>query len=100
MKKFITEMKKLITEIVDFLGLAYWAKITTESPRCIYYFGPFLSKQEALSAQNGYIEDLKSEDARGIVVKLERCKPKELTIFDESNDELEFKPVPAFGTQY
>lgn len=92
-------MTKLITEIVDSLGLAYWAEITTDNPHCIYYFGPFLSKQEVLSSQNGYIEDLKGEDAQGIAVKIERCKPKELTIFDESNDGLKFKPVPAFGTQ-
>ena len=93
-------MKKLVTEIVDYLGMAYWTEITTDNPGCIYYFGPFLSKQEASSAQNGYIEDLNSEEAEGIKVAIKRCQPKQLTIFDESDDGLKFKPVPVFGTQY
>lgn len=93
-------MKTLVTQIVDFLGLAYWAEITTDTPRCTYYFGPFLSKQEAISAQNGYVEDLMGEEAQGIKVLIKRCKPKQLTIFDEGNNSIEFKPVPAFGTQY
>lgn len=93
-------MKELLTDIVDFCGLAYWSKITTDNPRCVYYFGPFLCKQEAISAQNGYIDDLKEEQAQGIEVTIKRCKPKQLTIFDESNDSLKFKPVPAFGTPY
>ena len=93
-------MKKFVTGIVDSLGLAYWTEITTDNPHCVYYFGPFLSKQEALAAQNGYIEDLKGEQAQGITVLTKRCQPKQLTIFDEVNDGLKFKPVPAFGTQY
>ncbi|MDJ0688025.1 MAG: DUF1816 domain-containing protein [Xenococcaceae cyanobacterium MO_188.B32] len=93
-------MTKLLTGIVDSLGLAYWTEITTDNPRCTYYFGPFLSKQEALAAQNGYIEDLKGEEAQGIGVVTKRCQPQQLTIFDESDDSLKFKPVPAFGTQY
>ena len=93
-------MNKFVTGIVDSLGLAYWAEITTDNPRCIYYFGPFLSKQEALSAQYGYIEDLKGEQAQGIAVLTKRCQPKQLTIFDEGDDSPKFKPVPAFGTQY
>lgn len=93
-------MKKLVTEIVDYIGLAYWTEITTDSPRCTYYFGPFLSKQEAISSQNGYIEDLKGEKAQGLKVVVKRCKPKQLTIFDESKDNVTFKPVPILGTQY
>ena len=93
-------MKKFLTEIVDYIGLAYWAEITTDNPRCTYYFGPFLSKQEAISAQNGYIEDLNNEQAQGIEVAIKRCKPKQLTIFDDGNDSLTFKPVPVLGTQY
>ena len=93
-------MKKIISEIFDSFGLAYWVEINTDHPRCTYYFGPFISKQEASSAHNGYLEDLESEKAQGITVVIKRCKPTQLTIFDEINDGLKFKPVPAFGTQY
>ena len=90
-------MKRLVTEIVNCLELAYWAEIKTDYPSCVYYFGPFLTREEANSAQNGYLEDLEAEKAQGIAVTIKRCKPKQLTIFDEVNDGLEFKPVPIFG---
>ena len=93
-------MKKILTQILDYLGLAYWIEITTETPICTYYFGPFLSKQEAILAQTGYVEDLKGEEAQGIKTSVKRCKPKQLTIFDESEDKMTFKPVPILGTQY
>ncbi len=93
-------MKKFLTQIFDYLGLAYWAEITTDTPSCTYYFGPFLSKQEAISAQTGYVEDLNGEEAQGIKTIVKRCKPKQLTIFDDSEDNMSFKPVPVLGTQY
>jgi hypothetical protein len=76
-------MKELLIKLLEFLGLACWIEISTENPRCIYYFGPFFTQSEAESSQNGYIEDLKAEGAMGISVKFKRCKPQELTIFDE-----------------
>ncbi len=65
------------------LSPAWWAEITTASPRCIYYFGPFQTFEEASSAYPGYIDDLDSEGAQGIVVMIRRCKPEVLTIFDQ-----------------
>lgn len=47
-------------------------------------FWPFLSQREAQSYSQGYIEDLKGENAVGIITKFKRCKPKTLTIFDEN----------------
>lgn len=81
-------MEDLLTNVLDFVGKACWVKITTEKPRCIYYFGPFASKKEAASAEAGYIEDLRGEGAEIVEVKIERCKPKELTIYDDSEEEL------------
>ncbi len=76
-------MKELLIKLLEFLGLACWIEISTDNPRCIYYFGPFFTQAEAESAQDGYIEDLKAEGAMGISVKFKRFKPQELTIFDE-----------------
>ena len=92
-------MKELVTGMFDSLGWAYWVEITTDNPRCIYYFGPFLNEKEAISAQSGYIEDLKDEGAEGIIVVVKRCKPEQLTIFEEENESLGFKPIPAFSSQ-
>lgn len=78
-------MKELLLTILEATGLAYWLEITTEQPPCTYYFGPFVSREEAIIAQAGYLEDLAAEGAVNIRVNLKRCpKPDELTIFEES----------------
>ncbi|NCO75680.1 MAG: DUF1816 domain-containing protein [Cyanobacteria bacterium] len=86
-------MKELLIRILDLFGLACWVEISTEIPRCIYYFGPFLTLKEAKSTQDGYIEDLTEEGAKNIVVTVKRCKPKELTIFDDLGELKNFSAI-------
>ncbi len=62
----------------------WWTKITTMEPKCVYYFGPFSSYDEAKVSYRGYIEDLDHEGAKGIIVIIERCEPDILTIYDEA----------------
>jgi hypothetical protein len=76
-------LKELLISLIDILGLACWVEISTDKPRCTYYFGPFLSKKEAEAAIAGYLEDLEQEGAQGIAYGIKRCKPDNLTIFDE-----------------
>ncbi len=76
-------MKEFLLKTLDILGLAWWVKISTDNPRCTYYFGPFLGEIEANDSQAGYIEDLESENAQGIKMSIERCKPEELTISED-----------------
>jgi len=77
-------MKDTLLSLLGSLGLAYWVKITTDSPTCIYYFGPFASESEAQSAQVGYCEDLRGEGAQNITVACERRRrPSELTITED-----------------
>jgi hypothetical protein len=78
--------KNLTTSVLEKLGLAIWVEIATESPRCTYFFGPFLSTDEAESAKLGYIEDLEAEGATGISVMIKRCNPQKLTEYDETMD--------------
>ena len=92
-------MKEVLIGILNALGRAYWIQIETKQPSCTYYFGPFLTVQEAKLAQIGYIEDLTQEGALEIVVEIKRCKPTELTVIKEREEKLDFNPVPAFGTQ-
>ena len=61
------------------LPLPWWVKILTAQPRCLYYFGPFDSAHEAISAQAGYIEDLQGEKAQGITVHIIQENPTILT---------------------
>ncbi|WP_044208151.1 DUF1816 domain-containing protein [Coleofasciculus chthonoplastes] len=91
-------MKEVLINSLQFLGLAFWVEIVTDDPQCTYYFGPFSSKQEAESAQGGYIEDLQNEGAQGISVNIMRCKPTNLTIFDEESEELRVSAkIPVFS---
>ncbi len=72
----------LSSRLADFsnrLGLAWWVRVTTRTPNCVYYFGPFLNQQEAYSSIAGYVEDLEQEQAEGINSVVERCKPDKLT---------------------
>lgn len=82
-------------KLLDFLGFAYWVEILTDNPKCTYYFGPFLTQKEAISAKDGYIEDLNNENAQGITVTIKRCKPNNLTICDDLGDRPEILMVPA-----
>lgn len=61
----------------------WWIEICTANPLCIYYFGAFDSYQDALLAKDGYIQDLKQEEAELSAVRIKQCKPTQLTIFDE-----------------
>lgn len=79
-------MKDLSARLMNSLGLAYWVEITTQVPRCIYYFGPFALQNSAKAAIAGYVEDLEAEGAQGIAVQVTRCKPDNLTVFDESEE--------------
>jgi hypothetical protein len=74
--------KGLSSRLADFsnrLGLAWWVRVTTRTPNCVYYFGPFLNQQEAYGAISGYVEDLEQEQAEGITAVVQRCKPAQLT---------------------
>lgn len=92
-------MKEVLIKILEFFGLAWWVEISTESPRCTYYFGPFADQAEAESASLGYIEDLKQEGATGISLKIDRMKPSELTIADDLGEIIDRDRFPAFGGQ-
>jgi hypothetical protein len=64
-------------------GGYWWVKIITETPQCIYYFGPFDHAREAELTQKGYIEDLEQEGAEGISVLILQDQPKTLTICED-----------------
>ncbi|ACK64654.1 Domain of unknown function DUF1816 [Rippkaea orientalis PCC 8801] len=61
------------------LGLPWWVEISTTHPNCLYYFGPFDSAEEALSYQDGYVEDLREEGAQNITLYIKQCQPQVLT---------------------
>ncbi len=79
-------MKEVWLNVLEFLGMAWWLEVVTDSPSCTYYFGPYASDTEAEMDKAGFIEDLEQEGAKGIVVTIKRCKPVQLTIFEDASD--------------
>lgn len=92
-------MKELFTNLLNWCGQAWWVKVSTDSPKCIYYFGPFISQQEAQQNHSGYIEDLENEGAQGIRVEFGRFQPNDLTVYEEESDPGNPSGIPAFSGQ-
>ena len=42
-----------------------------------------MTASEAEAAKAGYVEDIENEDAQGISVLIQRCKPVNLTVADD-----------------
>ena len=61
------------------LQLPWWVKIATSEPKCVYYFGSFNSKEDAIDALPGYVEDLEQEQAKGILIEVKQGNPQQLT---------------------
>ena len=63
------------------LGLAWWAKVQTENPNTIYWYGPFLTKRSLKENLVFFINDLKEEGSTNIKHDFVRCnKDEPLTI--------------------
>lgn len=74
-------MKRLLERFLSPLRQTWWLKVLTDSPRCEYYFGPFMSEREADQAKGGHMEDLTLEGSELLRVSVLRClPPSELTI--------------------
>ncbi|GAB1542292.1 DUF1816 domain-containing protein [Scytonema sp. NUACC21] len=99
MKTILDSFKELLINVFHGLGLAWWVEVVTQTPRCTYYFGPFLSSGEAKAAIKGYVEDLEQEGAQGIAINVKRCKPEALTIADDLGERIDRKVQPVFSGQ-
>ena len=85
--------KKQLSLAVGLLKSPWWIKINTQSPNCLYYFGPFDSKEEAQALQSSYIKDLLDEGAKDIRLVIEEAGPKQLTICEM--EDIDFLPNAA-----
>ena len=99
MKSTLDNLKELLINALNNIGLAWWVEIVTQNPHCTYYFGPFLNTTDAKSAINGYREDLEQEGAQGIAVNVKRCKPNVLTIAEDLGEKIDRKVKPVFSGQ-
>lgn len=87
-------MKRLFLNVAQLGKGDWWVEIITNQPFCIYYFGPFVSFQEADAMRPSYVEDLLQEGVGTLQVLVKRCQPSQLTVFDDGEAELtELAPV-------
>jgi hypothetical protein len=86
-------MKEIWISVLESVGLAWWVEIVTDMPVCTYYFGPFATAQEAEAERPGYIQDLEEEGAKGLQVEVKRCRPTQLTIFDDQSEPPQIRRV-------
>ena len=59
------------------LGLAWWAKVETDDPSVIYWYGPFLTKQSLKENLVSFVQDLYGEGSKIIKQDIVRCKKEE-----------------------
>jgi len=72
----------LIRKFGNKLGLAWWAKIETETPFATYWYGPFLTKRSLKGNIDSFIQDLIDEGSINVKHSIVRCKKEEpLTVF-------------------
>jgi len=83
-KMSIGNFKQGIIPAIALKRKPWWVEVTTTSPLCLYYFGPFETITQAMVDRDGYIEDLVEEKACGITVVLKQDLPSNLTVFAES----------------
>jgi Domain of unknown function (DUF1816) len=57
----------------------WWIELKTANPSYVYYFGPFLTADEAKKSRLGYIQDLTDEGAEVNATTVLWCKPQQLT---------------------
>ncbi len=58
-------------------GLAWWAKVETNQPDVIYWFGPFLTRRSLKVRLTGFVNDLSDESPHEINHSLIRCRRNE-----------------------
>lgn len=74
-------MKYVFDKILNLLTKNWWVEISTDTPKCVYYFGPFARKNDATNAEIGYVEDLTQEGAAVLKMSVIKCPtPAQLTV--------------------
>lgn len=69
--------KKLIRNLGNKLGLAWWAKVETTTPRTTYWYGPFLTKRSLNENLEKFLSDLSDEGSKDIKYNIVRCNKEE-----------------------
>ena len=69
--------KKLIRNLGNKLGLAWWAEVETTNPSTTYWYGPFLTKRGLNQNLEKFLSDLSKEGSKDINHNIVRCNKEE-----------------------
>jgi len=50
-----------VRNLVNGLGMAWWARVETHSPDAIYWFGPFVRRSKLEASLPAFLADLRGE---------------------------------------
>lgn len=67
-----------LRSLANGLGMAWWARVETHSPNVIYWFGPFMRRQELEVELQHFLADLQAEAPGGLsheILRTHRSEP-------------------------
>ncbi len=68
---------EFILLFVNFLGLAWWAKLETDNPNDSYWFGPFIIRANLELHLKNLVRDLEVESSSTVKETIIRCRCNE-----------------------
>ena len=71
----------MIRNLGNKLGLAWWAKVETDTPSATYWYGPFITKRSLNENLENFLNDLSEEGPENIKHSIMRCKKEEPLTF-------------------
>ena len=56
------------------LGLAWWARVSTQGPDVVYWYGPFVRRRTLESQLQAFLDDLRAESPAALSHELLRTR--------------------------
>lgn len=78
-------------------SLAWWLKVNTVNPSMTYYFGPFISAQEAEIAQPSYINNLEQDGLQIQTIQIQQRQPASIMSENEFSQKFKIQVEPSFN---
>lgn len=64
----------LVRSAANVLGVAWWARVESRSPDCIYWFGPYTRRRSLEADLPAFLADLQSEAPGSLEQRLLRAR--------------------------
>lgn len=61
-----------VRSVANGIGLAWWARVETQAPDAVYWFGPFVRRSTLEATLEPFLADLRAESPAAIDYTLQR----------------------------